>query len=83
MNIIAPFPRAERRRIEKAIHKSTCKHHVRRLTAVLMLATNYTMRNRHMLLIGGVPAYAIGSGVNRHDIVLMVQGDLLVVDVGV
>ena len=53
MNIIAPFPRAERRRIEKAIHKSTCKHHVRRLTAVLMLAKNHNITTVSTLLAAG------------------------------
>ncbi len=38
MSIIAPILRAERRRIEKTIHKTKCKDHVRRLSSILMLA---------------------------------------------
>ncbi|WP_269082374.1 helix-turn-helix domain-containing protein [Thalassomonas viridans] len=53
MSILTPFPRAERRRIEKAIHKSTCKHHVRRLTAILILVTDHNLTTVSTLLAAG------------------------------
>lgn len=37
MPIIVPIPRAERRLMQKSIHKSRGKDHARRLTAMLML----------------------------------------------
>lgn len=37
MPIIAPIPRAERRLMQKTIHKTRDKNHARRLTALLML----------------------------------------------
>ncbi len=37
MPIIAPIPRTERRLMQKTIHKTKDKNHIRRLTAMLML----------------------------------------------
>ncbi|HCF7967591.1 TPA: IS630 family transposase, partial [Klebsiella pneumoniae] len=37
MPIIAPIPRAERRLMQKTIHKTRDKNHARRLTSLLML----------------------------------------------
>ena len=37
MPIISPIPDAERRLMQKTIHKTCDKNHVRRLTAMLML----------------------------------------------
>ncbi len=37
MPSIAPIPRAERRLMQKTIHKTRDKNHARRLTAILML----------------------------------------------
>ena len=39
--------RAERRRIEKIIHKTNDKEHARRLTAILMLHQGHTILTVH------------------------------------
>jgi transposase len=41
--------RAERRRIEKVIHKTNDKEHARRLTAILMLHQGHTISTVHQL----------------------------------
>lgn len=41
--------RAERRRIEKVIHKTNDKEHARRLTAILMLHQGHTVSTVHRL----------------------------------
>ena len=43
------LPRAERRRIEKIIHKTKDKEHARRLTAILMLHQGHTILSVHRL----------------------------------